>query len=181
MNRGWGVLVAAAVLVGGVGTAEAKMVREAPSRDVHAGVNLRTDFGTRQVRFDLGAKFGAMDYRLVLDPMGLTDDRYDVDAIVHRSIAGDRWGVFLGGRTTAINLDFGHQYHGTALVGITGRLPKIDLLSHVRGEFGLEAAATFVRFGGDLPTNFIGWGTRRAFSDLVNMSLFVRFEWAQGI
>src|SRR4026209_1562524 len=50
-------------------------------RDWHAGLNLRTDFGTHPLRLDGGVRFGRLDTYLVLDPMFFLDGQADIDAV----------------------------------------------------------------------------------------------------
>src|SRR4026207_492203 len=48
-------------------------------RDWHAGLNLRTDFGTHPLRLDGGVRFDRFDVILVVDPMIWLDGQNDTD------------------------------------------------------------------------------------------------------
>jgi hypothetical protein len=152
-------------------------VPAAPRRDWHVGLNLRTDYGARQARVDAGVRVGPMDWVLVLDPMGLNDGLYVFDALAIWRGWSDRWAPLVGWRTTVIPLEGPNVYHETLVLGATGRLPSLGPL---RGEVGFELAAVVVRHGDDLPTQVISFRSARHFGDLVNTSLFVRFEYASA-
>src|SRR6188474_2204129 len=80
--------------------APAVVARRSPTsgRDFHIGVNFRTDFGARYYRADLGLRFGKWDAILVVDPLGIRNGDYDLDAILR--YAGQTYSVWGGTRMT---------------------------------------------------------------------------------
>jgi hypothetical protein len=92
-----------------------------------------------------------------------------------RSVPG--WSVFLGHRTTVFDLDQGHAFHEKLMIGFGGRLPSLLQARWFRSQWGMELAVNWLRHGDGLPPQFISFSSNRHFRDLVNFSLFVRFEY----
>jgi hypothetical protein len=146
------------------------------ARDWHAGVNLRTDFGTHPARVDVGARFRRWDFTLVLDPMVVLDDQHDLDALAQWQFA-DRWSVFSGWRSTAIGIVDGYQWQQKSHHGISAWLPELGR-GHVRAVWGMEVAVLWVKHGGGLPTEPISFSTARDWLDHVNFGMFVSVDYA---
>lgn len=146
--------------------------------DLHVGVNLRTDLGTRQARLDAGLRTGRLDWIVVVDPIGLVGGQQDYDALAaYRLERLSGWSAFLGHRTTVFAIQGGHALHEKVLAGVGARLPGL-FGQRVRGEWGAEVAVNWLRHGGDLPSDWLSLASGRHFADLINGSFFVRFEHA---
>jgi hypothetical protein len=157
-------------------TGAAPRPADAP-RDVHAGLNFRTDFGTHPLRVDGGVRFGALDTILVLDPMFFTDGQHDVDLLLDRRFAPRHWSLLFGWRTTAVALAGGHQFQQKSVLGVAGRLPEL-WEGRLRAQAGLECTILWVNHGADLPTDWISFESGRHVADRINFGLFLRFEHA---
>src|SRR3954469_6342488 len=59
---------------------------ETRDRDVHVGLNLRTDFGARFYRMDLGVRVSRVDLIAVVDPFGVYNGDYDFDGVVRYDV-----------------------------------------------------------------------------------------------
>lgn len=145
-------------------------------RDAHAGLNLRTDFGTHPVRVDAGARFDFVDTYLVLDPMFFLDGQADVDLVADFGF-GRGWSAFLGWRPTSIGVADGRQWQHKSLTGVAARLPSFAE-GHLRAQWGLELAVLWVKHGAGLPADWISFETPRHWLDHLNFGMFVRFEYA---
>lgn len=148
-----------------------------PDRDWHAGLNLRTELGTRPLRIDGGARLGEVDLVLVVDPWFWTDGQHDTDLLVTWRFSEDGWGVLGGWRPTAIGLDGGHQLQHNLLVGFVGPLPRVG---PVRVQWGIELAALIVKHGAGLPTDTLSLASARDLGDHLNLAMFARFEYAHA-
>ena len=142
-------------------------------RDWHAGVNLRTEFGTHPVRIDGGARFGRLDLILVLDPMFWTDGAIDVDLLATWRLSSAGWGALGGWRPSSIGLDEGRQFQHGLVLGFVGPLPR---LGPIRVSWGFEVVSILVKHGGGLPTDTIGTDL----GDDINLGMFVRFDHASS-
>jgi hypothetical protein len=149
---------------------------EPAPRDWHAGLNMRTDFGTRFLRGDLGARLGAIDLIAVVDPLGVSKGDYDLDAVVRSACPQRWWSVFAGMRLTIVPIGRMSQYHDKILLGVSGLLPAN--FEHVRIHAGLELAVHVVAHGADLPTTWLCADSIACRRDHFVFSLFARVEYA---
>jgi hypothetical protein len=147
-------------------------------RDWHAGLNLRTDFGTHPLRVDGGVRFGRFDFVLVLDPMVWLDGQSDNDLLVDAGL-GAGWSAFAGWRASSIGIADGRQWQEKSLLGLAGRLPSL-LSGHLRAQWGLELAVLWVKHGGGLETDTLSFESARHYLDAFNFGMFVRFEYASA-
>jgi hypothetical protein len=143
----------------------------------HAGLNLRAELGTHPVRAGGGYQRGDLDLSLVLDPMFWTDGQVDTDVLASW---GKTWAVIGGFRTTWIGIEGGRQYQEKLVLGVGAPLPRIGDLP-VRARWAFEATTLVVKHGGDLPTSWISFATGRDFIDLVNVGMWVSFEYARAL
>jgi len=164
---------------GAVATAASPQCNESlcSPRDLHAGLNLRTDFGTHPLRLDAGARFSMLDLYLVVDPMIWLDGQADLDAIADIAL-GRGWSIFGGFRSTSIGILDGRQWQQKSLTGAAARPPSF-LQGRVRSQFGIELAVLWVKHGAGLPTDWISFESPRHWLDHVNFGMFVRFEYAR--
>jgi hypothetical protein len=147
-------------------------------RDWHAGLNLRTDFGTHPLRLDGGARFDRFDLILVVDPMIWLDGQNDTDLLLDVQV-GAGWSGFVGWRGSSIGIADGRQWQQKSLFGLAGRLPSL-LSGHLRAQWGLELAVLWVKHGGGLETDTISFESPRHYLDNINFGMFVRFEYASA-
>jgi hypothetical protein len=147
-----------------------------PPFDLHVGVNLRTDLGAHPIRFDLGMRWEMIDVALVVDPMVLTDGLLSTDLLLMwRTPIGVA--PLVGWRVNAVGIIDGPQLQQNLLVGVAGDLPRF-FGGWLRGQAGIEVAATLLRHGGGLPPETIGLSSGRSYIDLINFALFFRGELA---
>ena len=147
-------------------------------RDWHAGLNLRTDFGTHPVRIDGGVRFGRFDFVLVVDPMIWLDGQSDNDLLLDLGL-GSGWSALAGWRTSSIGIADGRQWQQKSLLGVAGRLPSL-FRGHLRAQWGLELAVLWVKHGGGLETDTLSFESPRHYLDAFNFGMFVRVEYASA-
>jgi hypothetical protein len=171
---------AAQVLLLGLAVAGRADAHPAPAdtepRDWHAGVNLRTDFGTHALRVDGGVRWNRWDAILVLDPMIWIDGQHDLDLLGEWRFA-EGWAAVLGWRATSVGLADGRQWQEKSVLGVAGGLPAL-FGRRVRGQAGFECTVLWVKHGAGLPTETIS--ASRAIADQINFGMFARFEYASG-
>ena len=179
------VVMAAAALTGvthadepapGVTTAAPRSAMS--GRDVHIGVNFRTDFGARYYRADLGMRFGKWDTILVVDPLGLRNSDYDLDAILR--YAGETYSVWGGTRLTITPIAREHQYTEKALVGVSAQLPSLGS-DRVRIHSGLELTVHVHAHGAGIMTRWVCIDSPDCREDHFVFGLFGRVEYASPI
>ena len=145
----------------------------AADRELHGGIEVRTDLRTHPVRIPFGMRFQRIDTSLVVDPLVLADGQHDGDLTLEwRRCAGEP-ALLVGWRTSTIDLAGGHQWHESSLFGVTAQLGRRSWFS-VR--FGAELAVLWIKHGGDLPASWIGLD--RAITDRIRFGMFVRLEYA---
>jgi hypothetical protein len=150
--------------------------KKAPPFDVHFGLNLRTDLGAHPIRLDMGVRWEMVDVVLVVDPMVFTDGLMSTDLLLMwRTPIGVA--PLAGWRLNTLNVIDGPQMQQNLVVGAAGDLPRF-FGGWLRGQAGLELAATIVRHGGGLPAEMIGFSSGRSYIDLLNFALFLRGEFA---
>jgi hypothetical protein len=160
------------VALAGTGRADAE-------RDVHAGLNYRTDLGTHHTRIELGGRWNRWEGWVVLDPNAGTDNQADHDLVAAYWIVPARYAAFAGWRNTAYALIGELVWHQKLIAGALARLPSLGT-DRVRLVAGLEVAAEVVRHGQPIETEWFDASSMRAASDLINFSLFARAEIALG-
>lgn len=153
---------------------------DGPGNDWHVGLNMRTDFGTRFFRTDLGYRRGPLDFILVLDPLGVQHDDYDIDAIVRYTVAQTRWSVSAGGRVTTVPIGRAHQYHEKLLFGVSGLLPGMGT-ERLRVHSGLELAVHLLRHGAELDTRWVCIDSPSCRKSHFVFSLFARIEYVSPL
>lgn len=162
------------------GTAGAEpTVKKTSDLGWHAGLNLRTDFGTHPIRIDGGLRWRSWDFILVLDPMFFTDGQHDIDLLADWEFASN-WSALFGWRTTVIAIADGHQWQQKSVLGIAARLPDL-VTGRLRAQWGFEVAFLWVKHGGGMPAAGISFESFRHVSDHFNFGMFVRFEYASPI
>jgi hypothetical protein len=147
-------------------------------RDLHAGLNFRTDFGARYYRADVGMRFGAWDFSVVVDPLGISKGDYDLDAIVRH--VGPRWSVWTGARLSITPIGRTAQYTEKALLGVSARLPSVAS-DKVRIHSGLELAVHVRAHGADIMTRWVCVDSGDCRADHFVFGLFGRVEYASPI
>lgn len=145
-------------------------------RDIHAGVNFRTDFGARYYRADLGMRFGRWDVSLVLDPLGIPKGDYDFDAILRR--VGETWSVWGGARLSVTPIARTHQFTEKLLLGVSAELPSFS--DSVRIHSGLELAVHVAAHGADIMTRWVCVDAPDCREDHFVFGLFGRVEYASA-
>ncbi|MBA3461207.1 MAG: hypothetical protein H0T46_14680 [Deltaproteobacteria bacterium] len=141
-------------------------------RDVHAGLNYRSDLGTHQKRVELGGRWNAFEAAVVLDPQMATDSQSDNDVTAMWWFKPSRFAAFAGWRNTSYRLLGETVFHEKVLGGVLAKLPSVGT-DRVRLIVGLEVAAEIVRHGDAITTD---WLDTMSADELVNLSLFVRAE-----
>lgn len=144
-------------------------------RELHAGLDVRTDLGTHPARLSVGAGTRVWDATLVLDPMYLVDGEHDLDALVEW-FPSDRVGLLLGWRWTVIDLASGHHQQQRSLIGITGVGPRF-FDGRLRTSASLEFSTLWVSHGGGGDASWFDFD--RDFLDRLALGLFVRIEYAR--
>lgn len=144
------------------------------ARDLHAGIDARTDFGTHPLRLDFGARWKSWDLVAVVDPMFFLDNQHDTDLVGYWEFTPG-WSTFLGWRGTAIGILDGYQWQQKSLHGVAARLPELAS-GHLRGRFGIEAAVLWAKHGGGVDTEPISFRSSRDWLDHVNLGMFLSFD-----
>lgn len=160
------------VLVAGAAPARAE-------RDVHAGLNARTDLGTNQFRVQVGGRWNAFEASVVVDPHTLTSRQSDQDVVLAWWFAPGRFGTFGGWRVGRVELLGMSTWHEKVIGGLVAQLPTIGS-GRVRLVGGVEVCMDIARHGAGERTEWVDASSRRAFDDLINLSLFARAELAFG-
>lgn len=148
----------------------------AAEREVHAGVEVRTDLRTHPLRIPFGVRFQQLDLSLVLDPLVFADAQHDGDLTLEWRRCAGAPALLVGWRTSAVGLASGHQWYESSLVGITAQLARRSWFS---ARFGAELAVLWVKHGADLPTSWIGLD--RAIPERIRVGMFVRLEYASPL
>lgn len=146
-------------------------------RELHGGLDVRTDLGTHHTRLAVGMRACAWDTTLVLDPMVALDGQHDLDLIVERYF-GSRVAVLAGVRWSAVAVDGGYHHQDRTMLGVTGAGPRFfdgALLT----KFSLELATLWVKHGGGAETDWIS--ADRNLADHLSLGLFVRIEYARSL
>ena len=146
-------------------------------RDLHAGVNFRTDLGTHLTRVEVGARWGTVELSAVVDPASATQSQADQDLVATWWFAPERFAAFSGWRNTSYSLLGDVVWHEKLLTGGFAKLPSIGT-DRLRFLIGVEVAAEVVRHGTPIATEWFDASSMRAVDDLVNVSLFGRAELA---
>jgi hypothetical protein len=149
-----------------------------PSRDWHAGANLRTDFGARFYRIDFGVRLDRLDLIVVTDPYGVVAGDYDLDAIARYDIGG-QWSVWGGARETVVPIGRDRQYTEKALVGISGLMPSLGT-KYFRVHGGVELAVHVHSHGGGIMDSWVCVDSPTCRKDHFVFGLFGRFEFASA-
>lgn len=149
-----------------------------PDRDYHAGLNLRTDFGTHPFRVDFGIRWSDFDVWLALDPMLFIDGQHDTDLILTRDIGNHGWSLFGGARSTSVSIAQATHWQHKTVLGVGARFPPLFGDSY-RAHWGLEMSTLVVKHGGSSATESVFSSSGRDFVDLINFGMFVRFEHAR--
>lgn len=144
-------------------------------RDLHVGLNVRTDLGTHHMRVEIGGRWHRWETSIVLDPNTGTDNQADHDITAAYWVSPARFAAFAGWRNTAYALLGDLVWHEKLIVGALARLPSPGT-DRVRFVAGLEVAAEVVRHGQPIDTEWFDASNERAFDDLLNVSLFARAE-----
>lgn len=144
----------------------------------HAGLAVRGDLGTHQLRIGGGVQLGRLDTLLVLDPMFWTDGQIDTDVLVGWYPSEPGWGVFGGWRDSSIELLGGRQFHEKLVLGVGATLPP---LGPFEARFQFELATLVLKHGGDLPSDWISFASGRDFIDLLNFGVFVTIEYGRAL
>ncbi len=147
-------------------------------RDLHAGLNFRTDFGARYYRLDAGIRFGKWDFVLVADPLGVRKGDYDFDGVVR--YVGSRWSVWGGARMSITPIGREAQYTEKALIGVSAQLPSV-FSDKVRIHSGLELAVHVHAHGGEIMTRWVCVDSPDCREDHFVFGLFGRVEYASPI
>ena len=147
-------------------------------REVHVGVNLRTDFGARYYRADLGVRIKHWDVTLVVDPLGVIKGDYDFDGILR--YVGERWSVWGGGRLSITPIGREAQYTEKALVGVSALLPSV-FTDRVRIHSGLELAVNMHAHGAEIMSRWVCVDSFDCREDHFVFGLFARIEYASAI
>ncbi len=145
-------------------------------RELHTGLEVRTDLRTHPVRIPFGVRFGRLDASIVLDPLVFADSQHDGDLTLEWRRCAGAPALLVGWRTSTIGLAGGHQWYESSIVGVTAQLARRDWFS---ARFGAELAVLWVKHGGDLPTSWIGLD--RAITDRLRVGMFVRLEYASPL
>ena len=167
------LVVVMVVMVAGTGPAVA-------DRDLHAGLNYRSDLGTHQKRVEVGARWNTLEAGLVLDPSTAFGGTSDHDLIVSWWFKPEQFAAFSGWRNTSYRLLGEVVWHEKLLAGALGRLPSIGS-DRLRFIIGFEVAVEVVRHGDAIYSEWFDASSMRAVNDLVNCSLFARAELALEI
>jgi hypothetical protein len=146
-------------------------------RDVHAGLNYRSDLGTHQMRVEIGGRWKSLEAAVVLDPHMITDSQSDNDVTATWWFKPSQFAVFTGFRTTSYRLLGETVFHEKMLTGVVARLPTIGT-DRVRFVVGLEMATEIVRHGDAIQND---WLDMDAADELVNLSLFGRAEFTMDL
>jgi len=173
LDMRWAVMTFAWSFVSTVSPAAA----DSCERDWHAGLNMRTDFGARFFRADAGVRLGRLDLIAVLDPLGLRNGDYDLDALV-RYESGRHWSIWGGARVSVVPVGRDFQLHDKLLVGVSGLMPP--LFDRVRVHAGLELAIHMVAHGAGLPAAWVCVDSIECRRDHFVFSLFSRVEYASA-
>lgn len=144
-------------------------------REVHIGIDARTDLGTHPARVAVGYRASAWDATLVVDPMYAVDGEHDLDALAEW-FPSTRLGLLLGWRWTVIDVATGHHQQQRSLLGLTGVGPRF-FGNALRTSASLEFATLWVSHGGGEDAQW--FGTDRNFLDRLSFGLFVRIEYAR--
>jgi hypothetical protein len=142
-------------------------------REVHGGLDLRTDLRAHPVRVPVGLRVDAIDVTVVLDPLVLADGQHDGDITVEWTPCGSPVAWLAGWRTSSIDLAEGRQWQHRSLVGGTTALGELGPL---RARFGAELSVFWVAHGAELPTAWLDLD--RSITDRVRLGMFVRVEYA---
>jgi hypothetical protein len=145
-------------------------------RELHAGLDLRTDLRAHAARIPFGMRQDRIDVSLVLDPLGFADGVHDTDLTVEWRAWDSTFAVLGGWRTTAVSLPGGHQWQQLSLVGVTTDLGRWRWL---RARFGAEMSILWVKHGADLPTSWIR--ADRSIVERFHVGMFVRVEYVSPI
>lgn len=144
-----------------------------------AGLNLRTDLGVHSTRVDFTARYQDFELDLVVDPMLWTNGQMHNDLLLQWH-SGVGISPLLGLRLSTLPLLDGPQMQYNALLGVAADLPSF-FNGAVQGQAGFELAMTVVKSGGGLPAETISFESGRSYIDLVNMALFVRYNFGLGL
>jgi hypothetical protein len=147
-------------------------------RDIHAGVNFRTDMGARYYRADFGLRLGKWDAILVVDPLGVSKGDYDFDAVLR--YVGSSWSVWGGGRLSITPIGRESQYTEKALVGVSAQLPSLAT-DRVRIHAGLELAVHVRAHGADIMSRWVCVDSPDCREDHFVFGLFGRVEYASAL
>jgi hypothetical protein len=145
-------------------------------RELHAGLDLRTDLRAHAVRVPFGMRQDEIDVSLVLDPLVFADGVHDGDLVVEWRGLPRKLAVLGGWRTTSVALPGGHQWQQLSLVGITAHLGQWRWL---RARFGAELSTLWVKHGAGLPTSWIS--ADRSIVERFHVGMFVRVEYVSPI
>ncbi len=146
-------------------------------RELHGGLDVRTDLGTHHTRLALGMRACAWDTTLVLDPMVVLDGQHDLDLFVERYL-GERFAILAGVRWSAVAVDGGDHHQDRTMIGVTGAGPRFfdgALLT----KFSLELATLWVKHGGGAEIDWIS--ADRNLADHFALGLFLRIEYARSL
>ncbi len=146
-------------------------------RELHVGLDVRTDLGAHHTRVGLGYRACAWDTTLVLDPMVVLDGQHDLDVMVERYF-GPRVALLAGVRLSTVAVDGGHHYQERTMLGVTGTGPSFWNHALIT-KFSLELATLWVKHGGGAQTDWIS--VDRNLLDHISLGLFVRIEYARGL
>jgi hypothetical protein len=142
-------------------------------RELHGGLEVRTDLRAHPLRIPFGLRSDRLDTSIVLDPLVFMDGQHDGDLTVEWRRCAGAPTLLVGWRASTIALAGGHQWYESSLLGVTAQLGRRSWLS---ARFGAELAILWVKHGADLPTSWIGLD--RSIVDRIRFGMFVRLEYA---
>lgn len=173
--RGRAVGFSAVLLVASV--CEAEATNPPPAAAWHAGIELRPGYAVRPLRIGGGLGWGALEARLVLDPLAFVDGIHDLDLSGAYWLGASGYALSAGWRSTTIVLDDEAEWQQTVLVGALARLPTLGLAGF-RALVGLELSALLFRHGGGSPAEATCWCDGVSASETLGFAVFVRIEYA---
>jgi len=151
---------------------------DSADRAWHAGVNVRSDFGTHPLRVTGGVRWGRIDTSIVVDPIVFSDGEHALDLAGEWLSPKADWGLMFGWRATSIAISSGHQWQQKVLVGVSAALPSL-FGGQIRGRLGIEMAILMAKHGGGLPSDF--FSLQVGVNERFHTGLFLRFEYASAL
>jgi len=174
-TRGRASALLATLLVAGV--CEAQSAHPHPAAPWHAGIELRPGYAVHPLRLGGGLGWGALEARLVLDPLAFVDGIHDLDLSGAYWLGASGYALAAGWRTTTVFLDDAAEWQQTALVEALARLPTLGLAGF-RALAGLELSVLVLRHGGGLPADASCWCDSLSVSETLGFGVLVRLEYA---